>query len=128
MPPEGYTTVTINDEVAAKLSRVMARLTWKPTTNVIFSTGSLTAGSTDGENVAGAIKASTNSLERPILSDKCWVGSSLGSQYISLRMPSPRSPSHYKFCSIVGEILADLAVDGETDYLIGLFRFDRFDS
>jgi hypothetical protein len=24
MPPEGYTTVTINDEVAAKLSRVMA--------------------------------------------------------------------------------------------------------
>jgi hypothetical protein len=25
MPPEGYTTVTINDEVAAKLARVMAR-------------------------------------------------------------------------------------------------------
>jgi uncharacterized protein (DUF1684 family) len=25
MPPEGYTTVTVNDEVAAKLARVMAR-------------------------------------------------------------------------------------------------------
>jgi hypothetical protein len=25
MPPEGYTTVTINEEVAAKLVRVMAR-------------------------------------------------------------------------------------------------------
>jgi hypothetical protein len=25
MPPEGYTTVTINEEVATKLSRVMAR-------------------------------------------------------------------------------------------------------
>jgi hypothetical protein len=25
MPPEGYTTVTINDEVAAKLAQVMAR-------------------------------------------------------------------------------------------------------
>jgi hypothetical protein len=25
MPPEGYTTVTINEEVAAKFARVMAR-------------------------------------------------------------------------------------------------------
>jgi hypothetical protein len=25
LPPEGYTTVTINEEVAAKLARVMAR-------------------------------------------------------------------------------------------------------
>jgi hypothetical protein len=25
MPPDGYTTVTINDEVAAKLARVMTR-------------------------------------------------------------------------------------------------------
>lgn len=32
----------------------------------------------------------------------------------------------YKFCSVVGEILADLALDGDTRHDIGLFRFDRF--
>jgi sarcosine oxidase len=32
----------------------------------------------------------------------------------------------FKFCSVVGEILADLALDGETTYDIDLFRFDRF--
>lgn len=31
----------------------------------------------------------------------------------------------YKFCSVVGEILADLALDGATRHDIGLFRFDR---
>jgi sarcosine oxidase len=32
----------------------------------------------------------------------------------------------YKFCSVVGEILADLAIDGTTRHDIGLFRLDRF--
>jgi sarcosine oxidase len=32
----------------------------------------------------------------------------------------------YKFASVVGEILADLAVDGSTRHDIGLFRLDRF--
>lgn len=32
----------------------------------------------------------------------------------------------YKFCSVVGEILADLAIDGATAHDIGLFRLDRF--
>lgn len=32
----------------------------------------------------------------------------------------------YKFCSVVGEILADLAIDGETRHDIGLFRLGRF--
>jgi sarcosine oxidase len=32
----------------------------------------------------------------------------------------------YKFCSVVGEILADLAIDGATRHDIGLFRIDRF--
>ena len=32
----------------------------------------------------------------------------------------------YKFCSVVGEVLADLAIDGATDHDIGLFRLDRF--
>jgi sarcosine oxidase len=32
----------------------------------------------------------------------------------------------FKFCSVVGEILADLALDGETRHDIGLFRLARF--
>jgi sarcosine oxidase len=32
----------------------------------------------------------------------------------------------YKFCSVVGEICADLALDGSTSHDIGLFRLDRF--
>jgi sarcosine oxidase len=32
----------------------------------------------------------------------------------------------YKFCSVVGEILADLALDGSTRHDIGLFRLNRF--
>jgi sarcosine oxidase len=32
----------------------------------------------------------------------------------------------YKFCSVVGEILADLALDGETRWNLDLFRVDRF--
>jgi sarcosine oxidase len=32
----------------------------------------------------------------------------------------------YKFCSVVGEIMADLAMHGATSHDIGLFRLDRF--
>jgi sarcosine oxidase len=32
----------------------------------------------------------------------------------------------FKFCSVVGEIMADLAEDGRTARDIGLFRLDRF--
>jgi sarcosine oxidase len=32
----------------------------------------------------------------------------------------------YKFCSVIGEIVADLAIDGTTRHDIGLFRIDRF--
>ena len=31
----------------------------------------------------------------------------------------------FKFCSVVGEILADLALDGETRHEIGFLRLDR---
>ena len=34
----------------------------------------------------------------------------------------------YKFASVVGEIMADLAIDGATRHDIGLFRLDRFGS
>jgi sarcosine oxidase len=33
----------------------------------------------------------------------------------------------FKFCSVVGEILAELAIDGETRHDIGFLRLDRFD-
>ena len=34
----------------------------------------------------------------------------------------------YKFCSVVGEVMADLAMHDETGHDIGLFRLDRFDA
>ena len=34
----------------------------------------------------------------------------------------------YKFCSLVGEVMADLAIDGDTRHDIGLFRLDRFNA
>lgn len=39
---------------------------------------------------------------------------------------SPCSGHGYKFCSVVGEILADLAIDGSTRHDISLFELDRF--
>jgi sarcosine oxidase len=39
---------------------------------------------------------------------------------------SPCSGHGFKFCSVVGEILADLAIDGATRHDIGLFRLARF--
>ena len=32
----------------------------------------------------------------------------------------------YKFCSLVGEVMADLAIDGATGHDIGLFGLARF--
>ena len=34
----------------------------------------------------------------------------------------------FKFCSVVGEIMADLATKGETGHDISLLRLDRFDA
>jgi sarcosine oxidase len=41
-------------------------------------------------------------------------------------LASPCSGHGYKFCSVVGEILADLAVDRAPGFDIGLLRMDRF--
>ena len=54
------------------------------------------------------------------------------SSSIDIRTPRPPSSAAgfsghgYKFCSVVGEILADLALEGETRHDIELFRLDRF--
>jgi sarcosine oxidase len=34
----------------------------------------------------------------------------------------------YKFCSVIGEILADLALEGSTRHSIGMFRSSRFET
>ena len=39
---------------------------------------------------------------------------------------SPCSGHGFKFASVIGEILADLAIDGSTKHDIGLFTLDRF--
>jgi len=39
---------------------------------------------------------------------------------------SPCSGHGFKFCPVIGEILADLAIDGTTRHDISLFRLDRF--
>jgi len=39
---------------------------------------------------------------------------------------SPCSGHGFKFCAVMGEILADLAIDGSTRHDISLFRLDRF--
>lgn len=39
---------------------------------------------------------------------------------------SPCSGHGYKFCSVAGEILADLAIDGSTRHDLSLFTLDRF--
>lgn len=41
---------------------------------------------------------------------------------------SPCSGHGFKFCSVIGEICADLVVSGQTEHEISLFRLDRFSS
>ncbi len=43
-----------------------------------------------------------------------------------IMVASPCSGHGYKFCSVIGEILADLAIDDSTRHDISLFRLDRF--
>ena len=44
----------------------------------------------------------------------------------SVTVASPCSGHGYKFASVIGEIAADLALDGGTDHDIEMFRIDRF--
>lgn len=41
-------------------------------------------------------------------------------------LASPCSGHGFKFCSVIGEILAEMAVLGQTKHEIGLFKIDRF--
>jgi sarcosine oxidase len=47
-------------------------------------------------------------------------------QHHNVVLASPCSGHGYKFCSVIGEVLADLAIDGETPHPIALFDPARF--
>ncbi len=49
-------------------------------------------------------------------------------RHANVVLASPCSGHGYKFCSVVGEILADLATDGHTHHAIDLFDPVRFDA
>jgi sarcosine oxidase len=71
----------------------------------------------------------------PLLARKtCLFTNTPDGHFIIDRLPSapqvvivsPCSGHGFKFASVVGEIAADLALDGRTDHDIGMFRIDRF--
>ncbi|MBC8078309.1 MAG: N-methyl-L-tryptophan oxidase [Chloroflexales bacterium] len=49
-------------------------------------------------------------------------------QHANVVLASPCSGHGYKFCSVIGEVLADLVIDGQTRHPIGLFDPKRFAS
>lgn len=57
--------------------------------------------------------------------DEHFIVDRLGSEQ-NVIVASPCSGHGFKFCSVMGEILADLAIRGGTDHDISLFRLDRF--
>jgi sarcosine oxidase len=75
----------------------------------------------DGEGPTVALKAClfTNSPDEHFVVD-------LHPAHPQVVLASPCSGHGYKFASVMGEILADLAEEGETKHDLGLFRLDRF--
>ena len=47
-------------------------------------------------------------------------------EYPQVSIAAGFSGHGFKFCSVVGEIMADLAQKGETSHDLSLFRLDRF--
>jgi sarcosine oxidase len=47
-------------------------------------------------------------------------------QLLQVAIAAGFSGHGFKFCSVVGEIMADLALDGKTRWDISLFRLERF--
>jgi sarcosine oxidase len=43
-------------------------------------------------------------------------------------LASPCSGHGFKFASVIGEVLADLACDGRTEHPIDMFRLRRFEA
>ena len=75
----------------------------------------------DGAGPTMALKSClfTNSPDEHFLVD-------LHPQYPQVVVASPCSGHGFKFASVIGEILADLATGGQTGHDISLFRLARF--
>jgi sarcosine oxidase len=76
----------------------------------------------EGEGPTVALKAClfTNAPDEHFILD-------LHPSYPQVALASPCSGHGYKFASVVGEIMADLAERGETDHDLGLFHLGRFE-
>ena len=75
----------------------------------------------DGPVMSMASCIFTNTPDEHFIIDRLEPGS-------PVIVASPCSGHGYKFASVIGEILADLAINGRTGHNIGLFRIDRFQS
>jgi sarcosine oxidase len=75
----------------------------------------------DGEGATVALKAClfTNTPDEHFILD-------LHPEHPQVAIAGGFSGHGYKFCSVVGEIMADLAQKGETSHDLGLFRIERF--
>jgi sarcosine oxidase len=75
----------------------------------------------DGPVMSMASCIFTNTPDEHFIIDRLEPGS-------PVIVASPCSGHGYKFASVIGEILADLAINDRTDHNINLFRLDRFQS
>lgn len=73
-----------------------------------------------GTLLRGAVCRYTNTADSHFLIDRHPDGSATW-------VVSPCSGHGFKFASVIGEVLADLATDGETDHPVEMFGLDRFD-
>jgi len=82
-----------------------------------FAEAYFPAGS--GPTLASKVCMFTNSPDENFL-----IGRHL--QHPRVAVAAGFSGHGYKFCSVVGEIVADLVLDGRTEHDISLFSLDRF--
>jgi sarcosine oxidase len=73
----------------------------------------------DGPTLAMKTCLFTNSPDEHFILD-------LHPEYPQVATVSACSGHGFKFCSVVGEIMADLVLDGRTRFEIGMFRLNRF--
>ncbi|HSM32476.1 MAG TPA: N-methyl-L-tryptophan oxidase [Anaerolineae bacterium] len=89
----------------------------------------------DESVLRAAISRYLPAADGPVLTRKtCLFTNTPDGHFIIDKLPSapqvvivsPCSGHGFKFASVVGEIAADLALDGATEHDIGMFRIDRF--
>ena len=94
------------------------------------------AGPADAEPISEALARYVPAAAGPVRSLKSCIYSNTPDQdfmlgphavYPQIVLASPCSGHGFKFASVIGEILADLALRGMTPHDISRFRLDRFD-